>query len=319
VLVLAMVAPVFAQETLEIGTTEEGRLRDNTVTYSFTVSTQRIIVFSLNSEDFDSFLQIESTDGEVLKTDDDGGDGLNARIVFVAPEAGDYRLTVRSYSGDGTGAYVLNSMADVGQLYFGEPMQVDLARGAIVQMFFVAEINDVINLSAVALNENVDTNLTLVAPDGLQVDFSEDARGLNPYISHAVLPQSGLYSVTLAPYAADDFGKLNLLLERTELSMLSADPLKLKFTEGVYEQIIGLNIVDGALYNITLAFESEVSASVALEGSDYEGYGYFSVTAAEGVSYLYRAKETGLVEVTLTNSTYDLPVGFTITAVVVGE
>lgn len=320
VLMLAMVAPTFAQKTLEIGTSEEGKIKNtSTASYTFTAEAEQIVVFTLNSEDFDPILDIESASGEVLVSDDDGGNGLNSRIVFFAPEAGDYTVVVRAYSGDGEGSYVLSSSDDVAQLAFGESVVVSLLENSIVQSFFIAEVGEVISLSAVAVDETVDTNLTVVGPDGIQIGFSEDANGLNPMIIRTILPLSGMYSVTLAPYSGDDFGKVTLLLEKTELLLLSADPLNLRFVDNIYNEIVGFNTEQGTLYEVSLDFDKEVSGTIEIQGIDSTGYGYFNFTGAEGASFVYRAKETGLMQVRITYNGSDFPVEYTIKAVTVGE
>jgi hypothetical protein len=60
----------------------------------------------LRSGDFDAYLYVIGPGlGEGL-TDDDGGDGLNARLCFVADEPGEYRLVASSLS-SATGGYTL--------------------------------------------------------------------------------------------------------------------------------------------------------------------------------------------------------------------
>jgi len=320
ILALAMVVPSFAQEPLEIGATQEGGLKDEMATYTFSATAQQVMVFGLTSEDFDPFLQVEAASGDVLISDDDGGDGLNSRIVFVAPEAGEYTIVVRSYSGDASGAYVLTSTDDIDQLAFGESVEVVLEEGGTVQTFFIAEEGDIINLTATAAADDVDTNLTLTGPDGAQVDYNEDFNSINPALSRVILPLTGMYAVMLAPYNTDDFGDVTLLLEKTELPMLTADGMVVKFSDDSYSEVLGLEVEEGTLYNITFALDKEGSASIEIDGgSGYTTYTYFSFSTVEGASFLYRAKDSGLLRVKINNSSYDLPVEVTITATPVGE
>jgi hypothetical protein len=44
------------------------------------------------SKDFDAFLYLENDDGEVVAQNDDGGEGLNSRIIYQAPESGTHRV-----------------------------------------------------------------------------------------------------------------------------------------------------------------------------------------------------------------------------------
>ncbi len=57
----------------------------------------------------DPFLRVEDAAGKVLAEDDDGGGGLNARIVFTASETGVYRLVATSCFGNQTGSFLLTA------------------------------------------------------------------------------------------------------------------------------------------------------------------------------------------------------------------
>jgi hypothetical protein len=67
----------------------------------------QIVQFDLESDVFDAVLLLTGPgiDGYVL--DDDGGDGLNSRLIFTVLRPGTYTLHVTSWGEDGTGAYRL--------------------------------------------------------------------------------------------------------------------------------------------------------------------------------------------------------------------
>ncbi len=66
---------------------------------------QRIII-TMDSRDFDSYLELDGPGG--YWSDDDGGEGLNARIDMVVPSSGLYTLIARSFGGSGSaGTYRL--------------------------------------------------------------------------------------------------------------------------------------------------------------------------------------------------------------------
>lgn len=56
----------------------------------------------------DPLLTLYGPDGAAITTDDDGGDGLNARIEFTASQAGRYYFAAQSY-GDNTGTYTIQA------------------------------------------------------------------------------------------------------------------------------------------------------------------------------------------------------------------
>ena len=65
------------------------------------------VVINLKSDEFDAYLKVLRADGTVLATNDDGGSGTNARLVFEAPAAGDYWIRAVGYDDDATGPFVL--------------------------------------------------------------------------------------------------------------------------------------------------------------------------------------------------------------------
>jgi len=54
----------------------------------------------------DPYLRLEDAAGKELAKDDDGGEGLNARIRFDCPADGTYRIICTTFAG-GVGLYEL--------------------------------------------------------------------------------------------------------------------------------------------------------------------------------------------------------------------
>lgn len=87
--------------------------------YSFNgVSGQQIAV-SLDATAFDAYLELLDSGGNVIVYDDDGGDGVNARIpadsgFFTLPATGVYTIAATSFRADSTGGYNLRLMAPTG-------------------------------------------------------------------------------------------------------------------------------------------------------------------------------------------------------------
>lgn len=73
------------------------------------------VVLSMTSSDFDAYLQIgRALPGggfNALMTDDDGGDGLNSLLDFIATEGGEYEVRATSFISGGTGTYSLSRSA----------------------------------------------------------------------------------------------------------------------------------------------------------------------------------------------------------------
>ena len=79
--------------------------------YAFRASAGERVKIDLESDDFDSFLRVgRIVNGAFVQMaeNDDGGSSLNARLVFTAPQAGEYLIRVTSYSGSAEGDYRLS-------------------------------------------------------------------------------------------------------------------------------------------------------------------------------------------------------------------
>jgi hypothetical protein len=86
------------------------------------------------SQDFDAFLRIRDGSGKELASDDDSGGNLDARILFVPPAKGVYRIVATSFDGGrGNFQLVLRPATE-----FGKPAKYDADKihdGAVA--FFV--------------------------------------------------------------------------------------------------------------------------------------------------------------------------------------
>jgi len=92
--------------------TTDCRLSDGSFAdvYRLTISTTTQVQIDLTSAAFDAFLLLQDANRAVLAMDDDGGGGLNARLVrTLAP--GTYYVLANSFSPGATGAYMLNVTA----------------------------------------------------------------------------------------------------------------------------------------------------------------------------------------------------------------
>jgi hypothetical protein len=57
------------------------------------------------SRDFDAYLYLQDPNGTVLAQDDDGGEGLNSRIIHRANKTGEFRIVATSLGGRSVGAF----------------------------------------------------------------------------------------------------------------------------------------------------------------------------------------------------------------------
>ncbi|MFN3814896.1 PPC domain-containing protein [Brevundimonas sp.] len=112
---------------------DSGRLYEG---YAFRARAGQRVVFAMVSDDFDTYLELGRTGAggfESIASDDDGGEGLNSRLLHTFAEAAQYELRARSFGGSSGGAYGL-SVTEVEP----DPEPTPLAFGRSVQ----GEIND---------------------------------------------------------------------------------------------------------------------------------------------------------------------------------
>jgi hypothetical protein len=66
-----------------------------------------IDMLSPDHDALDPFLRLLDPAGNLLAEDDDGGDGLNARIIFRAPATATYQIVARSFGAACVGDFTL--------------------------------------------------------------------------------------------------------------------------------------------------------------------------------------------------------------------
>ena len=76
-------------------------------TLDFSFSAGEHVVINMKSDDFDSYLEVLRGDGTVLASNDDGGSGTDARLVYDVPTAGGYKIRAKGYEEDAAGSFVL--------------------------------------------------------------------------------------------------------------------------------------------------------------------------------------------------------------------
>lgn len=119
-LLVALPASANAQTPLTPGGPAQGELtreseRVTTNDYyldSYTVTGEAgdRIAIAMQSDDFDTLLELGQMEGDQFMqmfVDDDGGEGLNSRLVFTFPQSGTYVVRARTFGPDSIGNYTI--------------------------------------------------------------------------------------------------------------------------------------------------------------------------------------------------------------------
>ena len=85
--------------------------------FSFFAMPGQLVLVTMESEDLDSYLIILGDDGTEVTTDDDGGEGLNARVTFHVQTTGQYTVLATSAEAEETGRYVIQVEIDGNRYY----------------------------------------------------------------------------------------------------------------------------------------------------------------------------------------------------------
>jgi hypothetical protein len=92
--------------------------------YQFQAQPGRRYVATMSSSEFDAYLVLARANGgitEYIKQDDDGGEGINARLRFTVPIAGTYLLIARGLSAQARGPFSVG-LEDAGEIVVPAPV-----------------------------------------------------------------------------------------------------------------------------------------------------------------------------------------------------
>lgn len=223
--------------TIRLGQSVEGviddtdPLDDQDIAYDawrFSAAAGERVMMVLTSDDFDTFVQVgRLTDGgfEELAFNDDDGESLNSRLVFVAPAVGEYLIRVRPLSWGEAGAYRLSLEAapprpEAKRLNIGDSLTGNLGpdspvndEGYRAQLYrFEGREGQRIDIRLEA--EDFDTYLVLYRDDGeppTRLDDNDDSDGTNSRLLRT-LEGSGTYLIEVRGFSQSVEGEYTLSL-----------------------------------------------------------------------------------------------------------
>ncbi len=178
----------------------------------------------------DPILRVRNSSGEEVAVDDDGGDGLNSYLEFVAPSGGTYFLEARSFNDGDTGGYTLS--AAEGDIPGGITTDASLAASGDYREGRLAAAGDRdwyrLNLEEgqsvrIALDapEGADSigdpMVVVYGPDGAELARDDDGgAGLNSWLEFQATSAGG-YFVEARGFSDDAVGKYALSITNGEI------------------------------------------------------------------------------------------------------
>jgi hypothetical protein len=194
-------------ETLSVGTEDF---------WTFSGASGDTITIALDSDDFDTVLQLLDGDGFEVAYDDDGGGNSNSLIWnFVLPETGYYTILVRAFSDEGAGDYDLSLEETVilisGTISYGGTIDSEITEGERQVWAFDGAAGDVVTISL----ESADFDAYLELRNDSGVVLIEDDDGgddRNSLIEAYTLDDTGTYWIVVRSYRTDQAGEFTLTL-----------------------------------------------------------------------------------------------------------
>lgn len=179
--------------------------------YRLALETPAAVTLDLLSADFDAFLELRGDD--LFVSDDDGGEGLNARLLQPLP-AGRYEVAARSHSGSGSGLFELRAAAipleakpGNGRLGIGSAVQAWLEPGS--RSVYEVVIEEPGHYRLDLHSKDFDAFLELEG-EGLALSDDDGGGELNARISAHLA--AGTYRTTARAYGNSESGHYTLLL-----------------------------------------------------------------------------------------------------------
>lgn len=174
------------------------------------------VAIDMVSGDFDSYLALRDPDGMPLLTDDDGGEGNNARIRTILPRDGRYRILATAYTAEARGQYSLlltgwesppgPEPGAIGALRRGQSGGGSLEPGDSIgadgpfedHWTFEARAGD--RLRVELRSEDFDAFLSVLGPDGRVLGTDDDGLGGNNSSVSVRARLDGRYTALVSSY-----------------------------------------------------------------------------------------------------------------------
>ena len=243
-------------------------------TYEFYAREGQAIVVDLRSDDFDTYLSVESPSGQVWTNDDYADDSGWSRLEVVATDSSPWTVYVTSDAPATTGAYVLEIDA-LPELSSSPPRSLDGSLTTDDQRLKDGRFSDTHEFRASAgdrvtidlRSDQFDPVLMLFQPNWELVDENDDYQGSTDHSRLAVeeLQDSGEYRVVVTSYGPNALGPYALNIA------VGTDPAPSAQTPilSVTEQLEATDIVNAGRYEdeYTVPLIRGVTYLVDLRGS----------------------------------------------------
>lgn len=316
---------VVAQSEINIGDTLEEVAEDEILTYTLPLSEGDSIVIDVVTEAFSSLLVLRDPDGDKVAEDESSGDSFrDSRIIYIAPDDGDYEISVEASFGDPEGDFSLSvAETTITTLEYGDEVEIDATGEQQVYFMFEGSENDVINLFAEADSDDDNLRLEIRDDDGTLLSSNDNGGpDRDPYVRRFELPDDGVYRVFAEVFSDDGLqGDFELTLEETDHVVLTEEEVEFELGDDFDYEVFIFEADSGELYNIVLkSDDEEAEARIELIASG-NTFADQSITVSEFVeiSYFFEASNNGQTRIIVNDRTFDGGLDYTISITLVEE
>ncbi len=304
--VLMMAVTAFAQDTINEGDTIEGEASDDITEYEIELEKGAVIEISIEA-DWDTYLEVYDDNGDIIASDDDGGDGTQSLLVFTAPDNETYIIRVRAFGGDTPeGDYELSveaiqviQLIEAGELEYGDDEEIDADEALAIEATFNASAGDVVNIITVSDNY-LNTIMTLMNAQGEEIAESDNYYG-DAAIRRQELEDGGTYTIRIEEVDGGVLdGDIEVEVELTEI--LSMDNGAVTFEIGGRDDnhFVNFTAVDDTVYELTVVLDDEpdiYDVSLHILEEDQSDLDYSDLTVSmrggRGLTYIFEAEDDG--------------------------
>ncbi|MFP4112762.1 MAG: hypothetical protein ACOC2Y_00920 [Spirochaetota bacterium] len=218
-------ASVLETRDLSVGRTIRDQLDGDQIVYRLTGTPGQTLSIELRSNSFDTYLEVNDSDGTYLYNDDAGSTSLS-RVYYEMSSSGQATITVSAW-GSGGGPFTLEArpyehdgpeISDGYRLSDGESVSGYLApdlpvwNGTQRQRFtFTAERGERVEI--VLRSEDFDSYLTAISPSGAEYTDDDSAGSLDSRLI-LVADESGTYELYASDVGGGSFGEYTLSFNR---------------------------------------------------------------------------------------------------------
>lgn len=180
-------------------------------TYPVVAQSEQILRVAMQSQDFDPYLEVVDSNGQVIAFDDDSGPDVNAYLAVALPLGIPHTIRATTFKGQTSGDYALSyslepitwQQNEIGDLVPGDQQHPE--DGSWMDTFSIegkAGRSLLISLSSY----DFDAFLQLVDPDGQVIAFDDDQGLRTDALLMVFLERSGTYQIRVNTYDPEGQG-----------------------------------------------------------------------------------------------------------------